>query len=647
MEDKMKLKNLLKKVLCFGVAASLSMSMMPALTASAAAYPTVDMFEHVKAINGTYAAFKGVHGIFDSNAYVHTDSTGTHSGSHSFANTHLDEMIFTGPVNGAEAFDFEGKTYYFNFSPIEGFVQLCNSQNVTCNIQFMLRWDGSADKAYLVDPQARVVNPNAAVASHQMYAMDTTGEGRQTYRAFWRALMQWCANKGYHIDQLILGNEVNAPNTWNYFGTTDVNTCTQKYAISFFDMYQAVREYSTTSRCSVCLDHSWTWNENGAMISTKDFLDNFHAKVTALNGGASVDWCLAMHIWPARLDHPAIWTRWNGLALATNSANTFYVDGTNLNVMTDYIKNNFGAQHRIMMTEQGFVSTQGEQVQAASLAYTYYACLYNDMVDSFMLFDQNGDGMMAALMPLAQQVYTRISSADQADHDWIASVCLPVIGVSSWSQIIPNFGVISATAPVIPTTPTTPTVPTTPVATETPSVPSVPSTGDLSQLKASFDEHYYADTYPDLKAVFGYDREALWNHYVTSGYSEGRVMQNPSGTTAPVAPTTPTTPTAPTTPTTSVVSSNGQLNAIFDEHYYADQNPDLKAVFGYDRAALWNHYITCGLNEGRVMNSKLDVVKYKNTYADLSAAFGNNWDAYVEHYLTVGINEGRDSGMAK
>lgn len=43
-------------------------------------------------------------------------------------------------------------------------------------------------------------------------------------------------------------------------------------------------------------------------------------------------------------------------------------------------------------------------------------------------------------------------------------------------------------------------------------------------LKDVFDEHYYADTYQDLKTAFGYDREMLWNHYLTNGMKEGREM---------------------------------------------------------------------------------------------------------------------------
>lgn len=42
-------------------------------------------------------------------------------------------------------------------------------------------------------------------------------------------------------------------------------------------------------------------------------------------------------------------------------------------------------------------------------------------------------------------------------------------------------------------------------------------------IDPKFDYQYYADTYPDLKAAFGYDQNALWNHYVTYGQFEKRM----------------------------------------------------------------------------------------------------------------------------
>lgn len=86
------------------------------------------------------------------------------------------------------------------------------------------------------------------------------------------------------------------------------------------------------------------------------------------------------------------------------------------------------------------------------------------------------------------------------------------------------------------------------------------------------------------------------------------------------------------------------LKDVFDEHYYADTYEDLKAVYGYDREALWNHFVTYGLKEGRNMNGLLDVVKYRAEYEDLDKAFGNNWDAYLNHYLVYGAKEERNTG---
>ncbi|MCM1241830.1 MAG: L,D-transpeptidase family protein [Roseburia sp.] len=42
----------------------------------------------------------------------------------------------------------------------------------------------------------------------------------------------------------------------------------------------------------------------------------------------------------------------------------------------------------------------------------------------------------------------------------------------------------------------------------------------------------------------------------------------------------------------------------FDYMAYADRYPDLKSVFGYDKEALYDHYITCGVNEGRIAEGK-------------------------------------------
>ena len=92
----------------------------------------------------------------------------------------------------------------------------------------------------------------------------------------------------------------------------------------------------------------------------------------------------------------------------------------------------------------------------------------------------------------------------------------------------------------------------------------------------AFDAEYYANRYSDVKAVFGNDEAALYNHYVQYGKSEGR---------APVA------------------SSTLPDKTVFDAEFYANTYPDVKAAFGNDEAALYDHYVHHGKSEGRLSHS--------------------------------------------
>lgn len=55
---------------------------------------------------------------------------------------------------------------------------------------------------------------------------------------------------------------------------------------------------------------------------------------------------------------------------------------------------------------------------------------------------------------------------------------------------------------------------------------------------ATFNYKAYADAYPDLKATFGYDANALYQHYITAGQKEGRVGTFTDGSTADTAAST-------------------------------------------------------------------------------------------------------------
>ena len=129
-------------------------------------------------------------------------------------------------------------------------------------------------------------------------------------------------------------------------------------------------------------------------------------------------------------------------------------------------------------------------------------------------------------------------------------------------------------------------------------------------LRDVFDAKYYADTYEDLKNAYGYDEEALFNHYVTWGLTEGRSM-----------------------------------NPVFDVQAYRNAYGDLNEAFGEDWDAYVNHYFAYGMKEGRNSGILFDPVVYAEAYPDIKEAFGDDYVAILNHYLTYGIQEGRTAGV--
>lgn len=81
----------------------------------------------------------------------------------------------------------------------------------------------------------------------------------------------------------------------------------------------------------------------------------------------------------------------------------------------------------------------------------------------------------------------------------------------------------------------------------------------------------------------------------------------------------------------------------FDDAYYSEKYADLKQAFGNDRKALYNHCLTFGMSEERLVSPLVDLAKYREAYPDLNKAFGDDWNAYMRHYFEFGIWEGRDN----
>lgn len=157
-----------------------------------------------------------------------------------------------------------------------------------------------------------------------------------------------------------------------------------------------------------------------------------------------------------------------------------------------------------------------------------------------------------------------------------------------------------------------------------------------------FDAEFYATTYPDVVAVFGMDETLLYNHYLLCGSLEGRLPYAPGAVVVPtVAPTT----VAPTTGVKVMPDGNK-----FDAGFYATRYPDIAAALGTDEALLYNHYLLCGIKEGRLPYAEAEQdlknqIIYNKIMA-LQAIYpdGMKWDESNTYIQPK--EENRDNGWA-
>lgn len=408
---------------------------LEASAANVVYYPEVDGFANKDTL-------KGIQGKVDATEY---------GIQHSLFNLTMNDCIYPADhpyvsQGSITPFTFEGEQFYF-LMPDRYYrnIKACNQNNISVSMVFLLAYDSNEPafkNQYVFQPKL-YYNPSKSSANY--YAPAVTEEASKIYRAFFSWICEECAKKQMHIDNFILGNEANVPNQWNYTGTNDPAVNAEVYANAFYNMYTAVRHYTDVSRCSIAIDHTWQFTYDGQAIAAKDFLDRVVQRLNVLE--SDIDWCVSCHLYPAILDEVDIWSTLDHKGVKDYNVkddSAWFIDGNNLSVMTNYIRNRYGEEHRVMLTEQGFTSADSVEWQAASLAYSYYAAMYDPMVDCFILnvTDESASNPRLNFSiqgKLAGEIYKKIGNGNRADQQWISDTVLPIMGYSSWEGLVPNY----------------------------------------------------------------------------------------------------------------------------------------------------------------------------------------------------------------
>lgn len=357
---------------------------------------------------------------------------------HVLLNMTMDQVMESGTV----PFDYNGKTYYYNENQLRHYdtqIRALNQKGITVSVVLLVQDNGN-----LKEWSKLVYAPERG---HNFYGLNTrTQEARDTWSALFEYLTQRYSAADCHIDNWILGNEVNKPNDWNWTGTLDLATNTKVYADSYVLLYESIQNNAIANganpqaKAYISLDRAWT--EPGTGIGSKAFLTQF-ALYLSKNVQYSVDWGVAFHPYAAVMDptvsgySPEEINLWGNNPLTPNSENAKYVTAANLNVLTDYIRNNYGTQHRVILSEQGFDAKGGEDYQAAGLAYTFYAGQMNDMVDAviFRAWEDHPAEMGLQLGIKGRKAHKVFKYMDTDLYGGETAQCLKTIGISSWYDI--------------------------------------------------------------------------------------------------------------------------------------------------------------------------------------------------------------------
>lgn len=84
-----------------------------------------------------------------------------------------------------------------------------------------------------------------------------------------------------------------------------------------------------------------------------------------------------------------------------------------------------------------------------------------------------------------------------------------------------------------------------------------------------------------------------------------------------------------------------QYADVYNYKDYMAYNTDLAETFGDNQKALFEHFITYGMKDGRQASADFDLNAYKTNNPDLVEAFGDDNVKYYEHYISNGKAEGR------
>ena len=344
-------------------------------------------------------------------------------------------------------YTYNGRSYAFNGQVIAEYDYVFSTlTNKGISATAIILNDINPGYMQLIHPKAR-----SGGGGSPYFAFNAADEDGVEYLA---AIGSFLANRysgtGHgKVTSWVIGNEINARKEWNYIEYMDTASYVEEYAKAFRVFYNSIVSVNGNARVFISLDQQWGRNlySNGG-YSAKEILDEFNRNIKA---GGNIDWGVGYHPYNYPLTSAKAWsTSGRAGSYVLDSETSPVITIKNIHVLTDYLQKEVfltdsGQVRHVTLSEMGYTSSAGQDLQAASFVYAYKVIEANQYIDN-MLFSRETDAASEVAQGLAlgintqggghKSIYNAFKYVDTAESAKYTDFALRVIGIGSWGEVI-------------------------------------------------------------------------------------------------------------------------------------------------------------------------------------------------------------------
>jgi len=374
---------------------------------------------------------------------------------HAALNINLTGLYAREATAGTLSYDFEGRTFHFN----QGYVRQMDERikplsdaGVLVNLIVLAYASGKPEvDAVMLHPDYITNAPNNLGAFNTV-----TAEGRQWFSACLGYLAErWSDPDRRHgrVVGYIIGNEVNSHWWWANEGRVTMQQFAEDYLRTVRLAHMVIRRQSSWARVYLSLEHHWNIRypagDRLQCFPAREFLDYFAHRAREQG---DFDWHLAFHPYPEDLFKPDFWND----TTATFKESTPRITFKNLGMLVEFMNQPEmlyrGAPRRIILSEQGFHTPDGEEgelLQAAAYCYAYKKVEGMDGIDAFILHRHvdhpREGGLLLGLRRMTPSPdearpkklsYECFRLADTPEWEEAFAFALPIIRLQSWEEAV-------------------------------------------------------------------------------------------------------------------------------------------------------------------------------------------------------------------